>query len=43
MGTGQPELVGAASPWQGLGLGGFEGPFQPKPFCEKQIIYWSSK
>ena len=22
MGPGQPELVGATSPWQGLGLGG---------------------
>jgi len=29
---------GAASPWQGLRLGGLLGPFQPKPFCDSMII-----
>ena len=35
MGPGQPELVGAPSPWQGLGLDGLLGPFRPKPCYEE--------
>ena len=30
-GRGQPELVGAISPRQGLEPDGLQGPFQPKP------------
>lgn len=37
MGAGQPELVGAASPRQGL-----EGLFQPQPFCDLQCYFPSS-
>ena len=37
MGPGQPQKE--VSPWQGLGLGGLEGPFQPKLLSDSMSIH----
>jgi len=41
-GPGQPDPVGGSPAHnRGLALGGLEGPFQPKPFCNSVIIFFS--
>jgi len=42
MGPGQPELVGAPRPWQGLELGGLYSPLQHKAFKDS-VILWENR